>query len=299
MKAWNRRVWGCAVLLLAVALEGGCWGSMFWHMPAETMTTSTKVDSLLKENALLKERISGLEKSLRESEERSRGTNAELRMDLDELKDQLNTLQELIRESLESTPFTPAQRPKPARADTSHARVTLPATASALAMGTGAPRGDTLKTAQGQSATDSLARTAGAADTAGAVEAPAPPPEEMFRQIYRDYNRREYQLALEEGSSFLEEYPEDPLCEDVLFIRGECLSEQTAYVDALKEFSTLLQRYPKGRRAPGALLRMAVAYDAMGQKELAAGVVRRLLHDFPNSDEAKAAEEQFAPILKE
>jgi len=56
-----------------------------------------------------------------------------------------------------------------------------------------------LKTAQGQSATDSLARTAGAADTAGAVEAPAPPPEEMFRQIYRDYNRREYQLALEEG----------------------------------------------------------------------------------------------------
>ena len=51
--------------------------------------------------------------------------------------------------------------------------------------------------------------------------------------------------------------------------------EQTAYMDALKEFSTLLQHYPKGKRAPGALLRTAISYDAMGQKELAAGVARQ------------------------
>jgi len=160
-------------------------------------------------------------------------------------------------------------------------------------------RGDTLETAPRELTGDSLSGIIGNADTAGAIMAPAPPAEELFRQIYLDYNRREYQVALEGSESFLAEYPDDPLVEEVLFIKGQCLMEQTDYVDALKEFSTLLQQYPRGKRAPGALLRMAVSYDAMGQKELAAGVVRRLLKEYPHSEEAKAAEERFAGILME
>jgi tol-pal system protein YbgF len=301
MNEWNSRAGTCALLVLLVVIEGGCWGRKFFHMPAETMSTAAKADSLLVENAALRARIASIERTLREDQEFARGANAQLKMDLEELKDRLNALQEMLREAQESSPFKPAERRRPARSDTIGTRGAAPAEdrGTALARASESPRGDTLETAGGSIDRDSLSGSGGAADTAGALAGQAPPPEELYRQIYLDFSRREYQLALEESESFLSEYPDDPLGEEVLFIRGQCLMEQTAYADALKEFSTILQRYPRGKRVPGALLRMAVSYDAMGQKELAAGVVRRLLKEHPNSEEAKTAAERFSAIIGE
>ena len=301
MNGWKSRAGTCALLVLLVAIEGGCWGRKFFRMPAETMSTAAKVDSLLVENAALKARIAAIERTLREDQEFARGANAQLKMDLEELKDRLNALQEMLRESQESSPFKPVERRRPARPDTTGTQGAAPAESrrTALARTPEALRGDTLETAGGSVDRDSLSGIGGAADTAGALAAPAPPPEELFRQIYLDFSRREYQLALEESESFLAEYPDDPFGEEVLFVRGQCLMEQIGYADALKEFSTILQRYPRGKRASGALLRMAVSYDATGQKELAAGVVRRLLKEHPNSEEAKVAAERFSAIIAE
>lgn len=283
-----------------MAIEGGCWGRKFFRMPAESMNTAAKVDSLLVENAALRARISEIEQTLREDQELARGRNAQLKMDLEELKDQLNALQEMLREAQDRSPFKPVERRRSAPPETSGAqgavrtedRETTPARSPETS------RGDTLETA-GAVERDSLSGIGGVTDTAGAFSAPAPPPEDLFRQIYLDFSRREYQLALDESESFLAEYPGDPLGEEVIFIRGQCLMEQTSYADALKEFSTILQRYPRGKHVPGALLRMAVSYDAMGQTELAAGVVRRLLKEHPNSEEAKAAAERFSAIIQE
>lgn len=301
MNGWKSRAGACAFLVLLIAVGGGCWGRKFFNMPSQTLDTGSKVDSLLVENAALKARIAAIEQTLREDQEFARGTNAQLKMDLEELKDQLNALQEMLRESQESSPFKPASRRQPARSGDAGAGGTVPAGTRPSDGGraSGNVPGDTLASTAGRPAADTLSVAEGAADTAGAPEAPAPPPEDLYRQIYLDFSRREHQLALEESESFLAEYPDDPLGEEVFFIRGQCLMELGRHSDALKEFSTILQRYPGGKRSPGAMLRMAVSYDAMGQEELAAGVVRRLLKEYPNSEEAKAAEERFSAILAE
>lgn len=44
---------------------------------------------------------------------------------------------------------------------------------------------------------------------------------------------------------------------------------------------------------------MAIAYETMGQTELAAGVARRLIGEHPQSSEARTAEERFKAILQE
>lgn len=301
MNGWKARAGTCVILIFLVAIEGGCWGRKFFRMPAETMNTAAKVDSLLVENAVLGARIAAIERTLREDQEFARGTNAQLKMDLEELKDQINALQEMLREAQESSPFKPVERKRPARSDTTGAQGAAPAEnrRTVLARASEASRGDALETARDSTDRDSLSGIEEATDTAGVLATPAPLPEELFRQIYLDFSRREYQLALEESESFLAEYPDDPLCEEVLFIRGQSLMEQIRYADALKEFSTILQRYPRGKRAPGALLRMAVSYDATGQKELAAGVVRRLLKEHSSSEEAKSAAERFSAIIEE
>ena len=301
MKRWIVRAFLCSLLVFLVGIAGGCWGRKFFRMPSETLDTSSKVDSLLKENAMLRERISSLERALMEDQEFARGANAQRKMDLDELKDQLNAIQEMLREAQASSPFRPAERPRVTRPDTTRAQPATPPGGRGEAGGASAANAagrDTLAAASRPLAKDSLRGGAAAADSTGGLTAPVPPPEAVYRQIYLDYNRRQYQVALDESESFLADYPGDPLDEEVLFIRGQCLMEQTAYMDALKEFSTLLQQYPKGTRAPGALLRTAISYDEMGQKELAAGVARRLIKEYPQSEEAKAAEERFGAVLK-
>jgi tol-pal system protein YbgF len=301
MKAWRVQVAAGVVLALVVLVEGGCWGRKFFRAPGETLATSTKVDSLLRENATLKDRVARIERTLAEDEEFSRGASAQLKIDLEELKDQLNALQEMLREAEERESYRPVERRRTARPDTVGARMS-PRAGETVVVGapsSGGSRGDTLRSTARHSSRDTLSGAGGAADTAGAFAAPAPAPEELYRQIYLDFNRREYGLALDESQHFLDEYPDDPLAEEVLFIRGQCLMEQNNYLDALKEFSTLLQRYPRGKRAPGALLRMAISYDTLGQKEVAAGVARRLIKEYPRSEEATAAEERFGAILKE
>jgi len=126
---------------------------------------------------------------------------------------------------------------------------------------------------------------------AAAVSVPAP--EEMYRQIYLDFSRMEYEIALEESEEFLREYPGDPMTEEVRFVRGECYLELDKDHDALREFSTILQDYPRGRKTPAVLLRMAITYDRTGDSELAQGVADRLLREYPDSEEAAEVRERF------
>ncbi len=293
-------------------------------MPQETLRTSTKVDSLLEENTNLKERIAHLEEQLASEQEFERGTNAQLRSDIEELKDDLNALQELLRETQQSAPPR-TERRRAAAPDTSRSREAGPSAQGPGAGGSpgGAPTqqgtaspGTTAgqTAARGTSAAganpgrpvegaprDTAANAGrGAPDTTAAASAQsAPEPEDVYRQIYLDFTRKEYQLALEESDAFLKEYPDDPLGEEVLFVRGSCLMELQNYFDALKEFSALVQTYPQGKRVPGALLRIAISYDTLGEKEMAAGVVRRLIKEHPKSEEAAAAKERFAALLKQ
>jgi TolA-binding protein len=76
------------------------------------------------------------------------------------------------------------------------------------------------------------------------------------------------------------------------------LIEQDKYFDALKEFSKILKNYPNGKKVPAALLRMAIAYDRIGDSDLAAGMIRRLVRDYPYSEETAVAKEKFGDMLE-
>ncbi|UCF05695.1 MAG: tetratricopeptide repeat protein [bacterium] len=301
--------WGVFFLLLAVlVLETGCWGRKFFRMPRETIDTSAKVDSLLKENMNLQRRVYLLENELKKQQDYNRSVSAQNKIDLEELKDQLNALQQLLREAVPgmSIPIPAGRELKPDtagegvpfgelgrvggesdegveedddRADASDAGVLSEPSDSI-------PGADVEGIRSPDSDRDAGART-------------VPPPDEIHRQVYLDFSRREYQLALEESDLFLSGYPDHPLGEEVRLIRGECFMEQDEYFDAIKEFSILLQKYPHGQKIPAALFRMAVSYERIDEREIAAGVVRRLIREHPYSEEASAAKERFADLLNE
>lgn len=262
-------------MLFCIAVTGGCWGRKFFRAPSETIETSAKIDSLLKENLVLQRRIYSIEKAITAQQDYSRSVNAQLRIDLEELKDQMNALIEA--ESGSGSPglgtgrTERSQRRVPTGQETADPRDSLPVP------------GD----------------TAGADTSAGAAQAVIPSPDDVYRQIYLDFSRMEYQIALDESESFLDDYPDHPLVEEVRFIRGECYMEQRKFFDALKEFSAILQEFPGGEKVPSALLRMAVSYEGINDRDLAAGIVRRLIREYPGSEEAAAARERFRDLIEE
>ncbi len=276
-KSFLRRGW-ISLILVVIATNNGCWGRKFFHAPGASIETSAKVDSLIEMNMVLQRRVYALEQAISDQKDYSRGVNAQSKLDVEELKDQLNALLQAIDETgqgsvWEGRPATvrderSAERQQPAVPDSSEA-------------------GDA-----GEDPSDSLADSL----TAGkAVSVPGP--DVMCRQLYLDFSRMEYQLAIEESEDFFAEYPDHPLGEEVRFIRGECYMEMEKYFDALKEFSSVLQGYPRGKKVPSSLLRMAEAYHSIGDDDLAAGVVRRLVREYPGSEEASVAREQFGDML--
>lgn len=260
-----------------MACNGGCWGRKFFQAPRETLETSVKVDSLLKENMILQRRIYQVEKSLEEQRDYSRSVNAQTKIDLEELKDQLNALLQLLEEEGRAAAY---------RLD----RET----------GAGRPGGEDSPSVSPDSLPVSVDEEFPGADSASvASPGTVPTAEEIHRQIYLDFSRMEYQIALDESDIFLREYADHPLEQEVRLIRGECFTELEKYFDALKEFSSILQKYPRGEQVPPALLRMAVAYDKIGDRDLAAGVVRRLVREYPESEEAAVARERFPGMLSD
>ncbi len=264
------------LLLLFVIMNGGCWGRKFFHAPGVTIETSARVDSLLGENYDLQRRISRIEKMLSAQQEYSRGVNAQLKIDLEELKDQLNVLTQILEENER----TIAWKSKPDRESIGEAdRKNVVSSPDSVFL-----------TGDETSSVDSLQSE---------EKAVIPLPEEMHRQLYLDFSRMEYQIAVEESESFLAEYPDHPLGEEVRFIRGECFMELEKYFDALKEFSAILQEYPGRGKTPSVLLRIAISYEKIGDRDLAAGVVRRLIREYPGSEEAVVARERFSDMLDE
>ncbi len=278
----NRHIPVLACLLVAAMLaQTGCWGRKFFKMPGESLETSAKADSLLEVNGELRSRLSALERSLEQQQEYSRRTNAQLKIDIEELKDQINMLQEMLRYSgqAEGAAVIRDRMQRP-REGTGTATREVPDTGPDNRTGV---------------TPDSVLADSLASPTVPVV----PPPEEIHRQMYLDFSRGEFQLAIEESQAFLDEYPDHRLLQDVLFIRGECFMEQEKYFDALKEFSRILQDFPSGERVPAALLRTAIAYESIGEMEIAAGIVRRLVREHPYSEEAAVAQDRFGELLKE
>ena len=298
------------LLLILIVLEGGCWGRKFFSMPRETISTSSRVDSLLKENAKLQRRVGEIENALENQQDYNRQANAQFKIDLEELKDQLNILQQMLRDVEQPTTYIPRER-RLQRPDTlverypAGERATGPGREQAKEQETPAEELPETHPSEMESSADDtsggrVGEPAGEADTTRAVGIEViPSPEEIHRQAYLDYSRSEYQLALEESELFLTEYPDHPLGEEVRFVRGECFMGQEKYFDALKEFSIILQKYPRGRRVPAVLFRMAVSYESIDEGELAAGVVRRLMREYPYSEEAAAAEDRFEKLLQD
>ena len=298
------------LILLVSFFLGGCWGRKFFHMPSETLSVSHKVDSLLAVNVALQNRLDEIEKKLAEQEDFTRSSRAQLKLELEQVLDEINAMREMMRQ--EGLPFSrKRERVKErevSRRDTLSQTGIIPDTLKGTTSDTGKfVNNVTSKDTTGRSITSpesvlqhekvpGVKAEKSTPDTTNFSGKKIPEPEELYRQAYLYFNRGNYELAIEELDIFIKNYPDDPLYESALFLKGESFFEKGDYFDAIKQFSMILSSFPRGKNVPGALLRMALAYEKVGDHDMAIVIARRLIREYPYTDESAVAKDHVKEL---
>lgn len=121
---------------------------------------------------------------------------------------------------------------------------------------------------------------------------PTPPPtsaDALYKSAVASYRARDFYGAISSLIEFTTQFPDHQLAESTQYLLGESYYALQEFELALGEFLKLLERAPKGAKAPDALLKAGLCYRALGDAGEARSMWQRLIRDYPRSAEAGRA----------
>ncbi|HEY8963923.1 MAG TPA: tol-pal system protein YbgF [Alphaproteobacteria bacterium] len=105
---------------------------------------------------------------------------------------------------------------------------------------------------------------------------------QAYDQAFGFLQQSNYTDAENAFRNFLATYPNHPLAANAQYWLGETYFAQTQYSTAAKTFAKAFQDYPKGQKAPDALLKLAVTLEKMNKKNDACLTLKELKKRFPS-----------------
>jgi tol-pal system protein YbgF len=96
-------------------------------------------------------------------------------------------------------------------------------------------------------------------------------------------------------TNFLEQYPQHDLAANAHYWIGETYYSEKSYEPAILAFQDVIKNFPTRDKVPAAMLKQAMAFNAINDTKSAKYVLKKLGEAFPKSDEASKAKE----LLKE
>ena len=114
-------------------------------------------------------------------------------------------------------------------------------------------------------------------------------PEKLYKQAFDAVTSAQYPKAERWLEFFVKEHKDHDLADNAYYWLGEVYLVQGNARKAVIAFKQGLDNFPKGRKAPGNLLKMGAAFEQLGQKSYAQSAWKRVLSDFPNTPEAARA----------
>jgi tol-pal system protein YbgF len=132
----------------------------------------------------------------------------------------------------------------------------------------------------------------------GAVETSGQPvpkqPELTPEQLYQNAlelirNEKKFAEGRKQLEEFIKKYPKHDLYVNALYWIGEAYYGEKKYEMAILQFQDVISKYPKHPKAPAAMLKQALAFNALGDGDNARTTMQKLLEAYPDSAQATAA----------
>ena len=133
------------------------------------------------------------------------------------------------------------------------------------------------------------------------VSVPAPQvstvnPMELYRSAYLDYQKGNFDLAIQGFRDFLEHNPNTDLADNAAYWIGESLFSQKKYPEAIAQFDAVVTKYPQSDKVPGALLKKGYAYMNLGERAQGIVQLQYVVHEHPTSQEASLARQRLRQL---
>lgn len=119
-----------------------------------------------------------------------------------------------------------------------------------------------------------------------------PTPEKRYEQALRlILDGTDFPTGREQLEAFTRDFPEHDLYVNALYWIGEALYGEKKYEMAILQFQDVISQYPRHSKAPDALYKQALAFNALNDSQNARATMRKLIDSYPDSEQARAAEE--------
>ena len=133
-----------------------------------------------------------------------------------------------------------------------------------------------------------------AADPTPPAGPAVPPADELYKTALGDYMAAKYSLASAEFGDVVKNYPDNPLSGNSYYYQAEIDYRGGRYADAIKAYDSVLQQYSDSNKVPVAHLHKGMALMALNQKDAGVREFRTLIQRFPNSPEAMQARSKLS-----
>lgn len=145
-------------------------------------------------------------------------------------------------------------------------------------------------------ATPATPATSSSELTVPAPATPAADPMQTYQAAYRDYQRGNYDLAIEGFREFVQENANSDMADNAAYWIGESLFSQKKYREAIAQFDSVVTKYPRSDKVPGALLKKGYAYISLGERAQGIVQLQYVVHEHPKSQEASLARQRLKQL---
>jgi tol-pal system protein YbgF len=115
----------------------------------------------------------------------------------------------------------------------------------------------------------------------------------LYQAALGDYQRGKFDLAAQGFRTYMEQAPHGDVADTAQYYLGESLYSAKDYQSAIDEFERLVREFPQSPQVPSALLKTGYAYYEIKDSAQGRRALRTLVEKYPSSKEAKLAEERL------
>ncbi len=120
-----------------------------------------------------------------------------------------------------------------------------------------------------------------------------PSPKELYDEAYELYRKGEYVRSMERFRAYIKAYPDTALTDNAHFWIGESYYDQEQFEQAILQYDKVVQTFPDGDKVSSAILKQAFAFSAIGDNLDAKILLRKVIKDHPDSEQATIAKKKL------
>jgi tol-pal system protein YbgF len=121
-------------------------------------------------------------------------------------------------------------------------------------------------------------------------------PEEMYDYALGLIKNGDTRKGREVLNNFAAKYPDHRLMQNVFYWKGETFYVEKDYESAILSFQDVIDKYPGGEKAPDAMLKQGLSFQALNDKRNARIIYELLLSKYPKSPAAGKARQKLAEL---